>query len=159
MTNNMKTQEEILARYQADESADFFGAQRLALLCLLPYEAAKPYLHPDYVKGVEDDTLPEEEKWKEGFDPKEDILEFIPQLYLGIQAGDQLWAMQSLLYVKSWIWATEPELYDKIAPEYEGDFLDCGKGIVDKLATHFNYKPDIEEVPFEEVPVEEPKDK
>ena len=154
----MKTNEEILARYLSPESVDIFGAQRIALLCMLPFEMAKPYLHPDYVKASEDDSLPEDEAWRESVDIKEQILVFMPLAYESLKQGNEMETLEGLLYLKSWIWAVDEEFHDEIAPMFEEDFLDQGKGIIDKIANHLGYIPVIQDVDFEEVPEEESKD-
>ena len=148
----MKTNEEILARYSSDESDDFFGAQKSALLCMLPLEIAAPYLNPAYVEASKDGSLPEDERWVENFDVKEQVLEVIPDLYEAIKLGDMMHAVEGLLYLKAWIWATDTEFHDVIHPMYEGPVDDSGsKDLTDLIAKHYNYQPTIEDVDFEEI--------
>jgi len=150
----MKTSEQILERYLSQDSVDFFSAQRRALLGMLPFEMAKPYLDPSFVKATEDGTLPEEEKWIEGHDINKQILAVIPSVYKALYAGDEVSVSEGLLYLNAWIWAIDEEFHSVIAPLYDTDVTDEGKALLDGIAEHFGYVPFIEDVDYEEVPGE-----
>jgi hypothetical protein len=151
----MKTSEEILERYLSEESADFYGSQRLALLCLLPFEMAKPYLTPAYVKEHEEGTLPEDEQWEgEKFDAKANILAFLPDIYKWINSPTTSIAtlQEALLHLKALVWVVDEPFHDTLEPLYIGDPQDEGKIILDKISEHFGYVPTIQDTDFEEVP-------
>jgi len=148
----MKTNDEILARYLSDDSVDFFSAQRLALLCMLPFDMAKTYLEASYVTASEDGTLPEEEKWVENFDIKKQITDLLPSLHTALNKGDNMYVLEGILYLKAWIWAIDEEFHTEIEPYFEpGAIEDYGKELLNKISNHFGYKPTIEDIAFEEV--------
>lgn len=153
----MKTSKEILERYLSEESADVFNAQRLALLCLLPFEMAKPYLSDDYIQAQETGMLPEDETWEgENFNPKSNILLFIPSIYelFENKSTSPAAIMESLLYLKSLIWVVDEPFHDELASLYLGDPQDEGKLLLDKVAKHFGWTPTVEDCEFEEIPSE-----
>lgn len=152
-----RTNEEILERYLSDESEDMLGAQRLALLCLLPFEMAKPYLTPSYVKAHEDGTLPEDELWGgSNFDAKENILAFLPDIYkmFNDRTTPEASLVEGLLHLKALVWVVDGDFHEELESLFVGDPQDEGKIILDKIASHFGYTPIIEDVAFEEVPEE-----
>jgi len=151
----MKTNEQILERYLSPDSVDIFNAQRISLLCMLPYLMAKPYLEASYVTAYEDGSLPEEERWIEGVDINKQILDFLPDAYKALEVTNEMECLEGLLYLKSWIWAVDEEFHGVIEPLFEEDLLDKGKSILDAISTHFGYSPTIQDIDFEEIPKEE----
>jgi hypothetical protein len=153
----MKTSKEILERYLSEESADLFNAQRLGLLCLLPFDMAKPYLSDDYIHAQESGMLPEDETWEgENFKPTSAILLYIPGIYEMFEnkSTSPATIMESLLYLKALVWVVDEPFHDELAPLYLGDPQDEGKIILDKVAKHFGWTPTIEDCDFEEIPSE-----
>ena len=150
----MKNNQEILERYLSAESADIFNAQRLALLCLLPFDMAKPYLAKDYIEDYESGNLPDDEGWEgENFDPKANILLIIPELYRAF--GNKSTAIanlaESLLHLRSLLWVVDEPFLNEIDHLFVGDPQDEGKLILDKVAFHFGWTPPIDDVEFEEI--------
>ncbi len=147
----MRTKEEIFARYQSDETEDMFGAQKTALLCMLPYEMAKPHLDPIYVEKHEKDELPEDERWKEDWDIKDQIIDFLPEIYRDLKKNDTYNVAIGFCYLRSWLWVDNPSFFDIIEPMFkEGGPADA-KPIVDSIARFYGYEEPITEVPFEEI--------
>lgn len=153
----MKTHDEILERYLSEESADAFSAQKLALLCLLPYEMAKPHLTPEYVNAADAGTLSEEEQWQEGLDPKESILSTLPEFYKAISNLDTVnmfLLMEAFLHIKALVWVLDESVHDEISELYVGDPAETSKQILDRVSTLVGYIPYIEDADFEEVTTE-----
>lgn len=153
----MKTQEEILERYNSAESEDMWGTQRLDLISLMTYENAKPHLTPDYIKSIEDGTCPEYEKWTT-LDVKAQIIDYLPFAYEKARTGRGLSAERSMHHYRTWIWAEDDDFYYEILP-FIDDYDDYGIKALDMIAKHYGYKEKsdgTETVEFEEIPKEMP---
>jgi hypothetical protein len=149
----MKTNEQILERHNSEDSLDFFNTQRQLLLCVLPYKMAKPYLDENYVMEHDNDTLPEDERWKEDTDLKEQLMTFMPGLDKAIHRGSTVDIVQGFLALRTWLWVLEDELYPEIEQQLlSGDSPNEAEDLFKKIANHLGYKPVIEDVEFEEIP-------
>jgi hypothetical protein len=149
----MKTNEQILERYNSDDSIDFFGTQKQILLCVLPYKLAKPFLDENYVMEHDNDTLPEDERWVEGGDLKKQLMDFMPGLDIAIHKGASVDIVQGFLALRSWLWIMEDEIYPEIEKDLKGELLpEQREDLFKKIATHIGYKPIIENIEFEEIP-------
>lgn len=149
----MKTNEQILERYNSPETTDVFNIQKDILLSLLPFEAAKPYLDEKYVQGY--DELPEDEKWDENFNASEQIMILLPLVHKLITRNNTMEITRALLALKSLIWAADEPFHDEIASFYDQFDLNNVDTFVDKISNYFNYVPIIQDIPFEEIPNEE----
>jgi hypothetical protein len=150
----LRTNEEILERYASEDSFDIFNAQRTALLCMLPYEVAKPRLDPVYVEKHEKGELLEDEVWKDGWDIKDQILDYLPHMYKSLKARNTFELSVGVCYLKTWVWAEDPTFYDVIHHMFEVDNID-GKIITDAIAKHYGYEDSITDIPFEEINTDE----
>ncbi len=146
----MKTNEQILERYLSQESVDFFGTQRQILLCLLPYKMAKPYLDENYVMQHDNDTLPEDERWLEDADVKQQILDFLPGMYAFVYKGDTVSVTQGMAALKAWLWVYDEPFLDELLSEINDHCDD--RDILQMISTHIGYTPIIEDIAFEELP-------
>jgi len=149
----MKTNQEILDRYLSNEVDDLFEAQKTALICMLPYDMAKPYLDDVYRQQHEDGTLPEGERWTDEWDLKGQILDFLPQIYKTLATGDDFNTSIGLLYIKTWIWAEDESFFDIVEPLYDklAKRSDI-KELLDIISKHYGYEESVTDIPFEELP-------
>lgn len=148
----MKTNEEILARHNSDESIDVFNIQRDILLSLLPFEMAKDYLDKSYVQGYEE--LPEEEKWEDNFRADEQIMFMLPLAHKIITTSNIMEITRCLLALKALIWVADEAFHDKIATFYDQFDLNNVDVLVEDISKHFKYEPTIQNIDFEEIPNE-----
>lgn len=148
----MRTQEEILERYTSEDSEDMFNAQRTALLCMLPYEVAKPHLDPIYVAKHDGGELPEDEVWKEEWDVKEQILDFLPHLYSSLATGNSFELSVGLCYLRTWTWAEDDAFYNEVSEAF-GEVVTFGafREVLNRIAEHYGYEPPIVDTPFMEI--------
>lgn len=152
----MRTNEQILERHQSEESEDFFNIQRSILLCLLPFELAKPYLQEEYVKGHEDGSLPEDERWNEDIDVKAQMMTFMPDLQNFIYKGDTSGIVQGFLALRVWLWVIDEDFYDEVKDELINTVEESPEDLFRKISRHIGFSPAIEDIAFEEIPNEVP---
>ena len=131
-TIKMRTQEEILARFE--KSDDFFGTQKGDLLSYMEFEFAKPYLKEDYVKKVESG----EEKWEVSTDPKKEILEYLDFAYEKAENERGLSAGRSMLHFKTWIWLDDEKFYNKVIDLID-NYTNYGIPALNKISEHYGY--------------------
>jgi len=150
----VRTNEEILERHASEDSFDIFNAQRTALLCMLPYEIAKPHLDPVYVQKHEDGTLQDDEKWKEGWDVKDQIIDYLPHMYKAMRAHNDFEISVGVCYLRIWVWTEDSSFYDVIDHMFESEMLDAGL-LTNAIAKHYGYEDSITDIPFEEINTDE----
>ena len=95
----MRTQDEIVARIREIKDADVFGFGRHALIDLLDYEHAKPFLKD----GVT------EEEWGEPPTPIESIKDYLEFAWEKAMNKRGLSAARSLMKLEQWAWASGDE--------------------------------------------------
>jgi hypothetical protein len=108
----IRTQEEILARFNAVEADDLFGHQRSDLLDYLIYDHAKPYLN--------DSVLREEWEGRKYLTPAERIKEYMPFAWDKANNCRGLSAGRSVEHMLTWLWLDgKDELADELFKVYE----------------------------------------
>lgn len=116
----MKTDQEILARIEEVEKADWMGTQRGDLVVRLPYALAKQYLRED---GDMDEA-----KWDAGraelLAPMDLIKDYLPFAWDKANNCRGLSAGRSLEHILTWLWL---EGYDKLVAEHFQHYEAYGK--------------------------------
>lgn len=148
----MKTNDQILERYNSEEAVDFFNIQRNVLLCLLPYKMAKPHLDEDYVMGHDNDTIPEDERWMDNVDIRQQMMDFMPKLHGFVYKGDTANISQGFLALRVWLWALEEEIYDLVEDQLMFTVNDSPEDLFQLISKSIGYKPAIEDISFIELP-------
>jgi hypothetical protein len=146
----MKTNEEILERYNSPEVIDVFNIQKDLLLTLLPFELAKPYLDANYVASYDD--LPEDEKWDDNFNAGEQLMLFLPLMHKLVSKDNFVEIRKGLLAMRTFIWVADEAFFNEIDPFFQSYNLDDLDDVLKKVSNHFGYTPIIEDIPFEEIP-------
>jgi hypothetical protein len=148
----MKTKDEVLERFLSPDSQDFFNCQRSILINFLSFEMAKTYLDPGYIQAFEEGTLPEDEMWEEDVDPKEKLMEFLPEMYKVLYKGDEMHLTQGLYVIKTLIWMLDDKFSETMEEYFDEDMADQADFILTETSKHFGYKPHVEDIEFEEIP-------
>lgn len=146
----MKTHEEILERFKSHETIDVFNVQKTLLLSLLPFELAKDHLNSNYIESYDD--LPEDEKWVENLNPKEQLISFLPLMNKIISQDNFVEIRKGLLLLKTYVWVVDEDFYKEIEHYFSALTLEDIDEMLLKVNKHFGYTPIIEDIPFEEIP-------
>jgi predicted HAD superfamily phosphohydrolase len=134
----MKTNEEILERYNSPETIDLFNIQKDLLLTLLPFELAKPYLDANYVASYDD--LPEDEKWEDNFNAGEQLMLFLPLLHKLVSNSNFVEIRKGLLAVRTFIWVIDEEFFNEVDPFFSSHDLNDLDDFLKKVSKHFGYE-------------------
>jgi hypothetical protein len=109
-----RTDEEILARWEAIKDSDFFGVRSGELLCRLPFEKIKPYLKEDA----------REEDWTTVGKDRETILSemlaYMPFAWEKANNERGLSASRSMDHYTEWVWLLGDDLGNLSDYEFYG---------------------------------------
>jgi hypothetical protein len=135
----MKSQEEILARYKERAQEDFLGFEVHEYVRALHFEHAKPYL--------KEGTTPEE--WPVDFKTTEDVLErmrtYVDFAYEKIDNERGISANRTIMHYIAWLWlAGNHELGERVEKEFDTNYHDYGKDIMDMICAQYGWKPSWE---------------
>ena len=114
MVNNMRSDEEILARIESVKEDDWLGTQLSDLLIRLPFEKARPYLKPE--------ATPEDwpVKPRDRDSVLAEMLSYMPFAWGKANNGRGLSAGRSMDHYSAWVWLAGDDLGDLTQYEFYG---------------------------------------
>lgn len=130
----IRNQQEIMDRFNSEESKDLFGTQMTDLLGFMDYENVKPHLIKEFIEKVEKG----EEVWTPKTDAKKEILNYLDFAYEKAENQRGLSAGRSMLHFKTWIWLDDDKFYNEILPLID-NYTNYGIPALDKIAAHYGY--------------------
>lgn len=132
----MRTQQELIDRYNDYISNDVLFVQRSDLAEFMTLETARPFLNEEAVKKFDAG----EDQWGEvATDSKSIIIDYLTFAYDQANARRPLASARSLLHFKTWIWFDDDQFYQEILPLID-DYDNFGLPALDKIAEHYGYE-------------------